>query len=147
LPAWDLQPKRRAMATVTREMLEAHPWPGEVDRDVLARCIQECVACAQSCTACADADLAEEDVAEMRRCIRLCLDCADICEATGRVLTRQTDYDVATSKAQLSSCIQACATCAEECERHAEHHEHCRICAEECRRCEEACSALLEAMK
>jgi hypothetical protein len=38
-------------------------------------------------------------------------------------------------------------TCAEECERHAEHHDHCRVCAEACRRCEEACSALLDAMK
>jgi hypothetical protein len=135
-----------ATATLTKEMLDAHPWPAKVDRDALARCIQECVACAQSCTACADASLAEEDFAEMRRSARLCLDCADICEATGRILTRQTDYDAGLSRSQLSVCLQECAACAEECERHAEHHEHCRICAEECRRCEEACSALLEAM-
>jgi hypothetical protein len=134
-------------ATLTREILDAHPQPTEVDRDLLARCIQECVARAQTCTACSDADVAEDDVANLRRCIRLCLDCADICEATGRMLTRQTDYDARLSKAQLTVCRQECASCAEECERHADHHEHCRICAEECRRCEEACSALLDAIE
>lgn len=86
-------------------------------------------------------------VAELRKCIRLNLDCADICDATGRVLTRQTQYDAPTSKAQLESCREACRTCAEECERHAEMHEHCRICAEACRRCEQACQELLSAMK
>jgi hypothetical protein len=31
----------------------------------------------------------------------------------------------------------------DECERHAEMHEHCRICAETCRRCAQACEALV----
>ena len=75
-------------------------------------CIEACVSCAQSCTACADADLAEDDVTEMRRCIRLCLDCADVCEATGRVLTRQTEFDAPTAKAQLQSCEAMCHACA-----------------------------------
>jgi hypothetical protein len=132
-----------ATATLAKEMLEAHPWPAQVDRDLLARCIEECVACAQSCTSCADASMAEEDFAEMRRSARLCLDCADICEATGRVLSRQTESDAGLQRSQVAVCIQQCAACAEECERHAEH-EHCRICAEECRRCAEACAALLE---
>jgi Domain of Unknown Function (DUF326) len=74
------------------------------------------------------------------------MDCADICNATGRVVTRQTEYEAPTTNAQLTSCQMACATCAEECERHAGHHEHCRICAESCRRCEQACTLLLEAM-
>ena len=82
----------------------------------------------------------------MRRCIRLCLDCADVCEATGRLLTRQTEYVAATARAQASSCRELCAACAEECGRHAHHHEHCRICAEECTRCEDACSAVLGAI-
>jgi hypothetical protein len=129
------------------QMLETHPWPGHVERETLARCIEECFACAQSCTSCADACLSEEGVAELRKCIRLNLDCADICETTGRVLTRQTEYDAPTSRAQLESCREACRTCAEECERHAETHEHCRVCAEECRRCEAACTELMSAMK
>ena len=133
--------------TQASALLEAHPRPGLVDRKLLVECIEACVSCAQSCTACADADLSEDDVTDMRRCIRLCLDCADICEATGRVLTRQTDYDATTSKAQLQSCEAICRACAEECEHHAERHEHCRICAEDCRTCELACQRLLEAMK
>jgi hypothetical protein len=135
-----------ATATLSKEMLEAHPWPAEIDRDVLARCIDECLACEMSCTACADASVAEEEVADLRRSIRLCLDCADTCEATARVITRQTEYVGATAKAQVSSCRDLCVLCAEECERHAEHHEHCRICAEQCRRCVDACSAVLDAI-
>jgi transcriptional regulator with GAF, ATPase, and Fis domain len=133
--------------THASEMLEAHPWPGNVDREALARCIEECVSCAQTCTSCADACLSEDSVAELRKCIRLDLDCADVCEATGRVLTRQTEYDAPTSKALLEACREACRTCAEECERHGQHHEHCRICGEACRRCEEACANLLSAME
>jgi hypothetical protein len=138
------------MAHATLEaktMLDTHPWPGHVDRDFLARCIEECFACSQTCTSCADACLSEETVAELRKCIRLNLDCADICDTTGRLLTRQTEYDAPTSKAQLQACREVCATCAQECERHAGMHEHCRICAEACRRCEKACDELLTAMK
>ena len=90
--------------------------------------------------------MAEDDVVEMRRSIRLCLDCADVCTATGRVLSRQTEYAAETARVQVRSCRELCAACAEECERHADHHEHCRICAEECRRCEETCDAVLDAI-
>ena len=106
----DLRPERRIMATATlsKEMLEAHPWQAQIDRDVLARCIDECLACEMSCTACADASVAEENVASLRRCIRLCLDCADTCDATARVIARQTEYVGAISKAQVSSCRELC---------------------------------------
>ena len=130
-----------------KPMLDTHPWPGHVDRDVLAGCIEACVECAQACVSCADACLSEDQVADLRKCIRLDLDCGDVCEATGRVLTRQTEYDAGVSRAQLTACREACATCAEECEGHAEHHEHCRLCGEACRRCEQACARLLEAMQ
>ena len=135
------------MSHHTKEMLDTHPRPGNVDRETLARCVEECFGCAASCTSCADACLSEDMVAELRKCIRLNLDCADICETTGRVLTRQTEYDAPTTRAQLESCREVCRTCAEECERHAEMHEHCRVCAEACRSCEQACEALLLAMK
>lgn len=135
-----------AMTEIAR-MLDAHPWPGHVDREALVRCIEECYACAEACTSCADACLSEKDmVFELRKCIRLNLDCADICETTGRVLIRQTEYDAPLTKSQLQACREACATCAEECERHG-NMEHCTICAEACRRCQEACDALLAAMK
>lgn len=129
------------------QMLETHPWPGDVRRDELAACIEECFTCSQTCTSCADACLSEEKVADLRKCIRLNLDCADICGVTGTVLTRQTEYDAPTSKAQLQACREICFTCAEECGRHAQMHEHCRICEQECRRCQESCDRLLAAMK
>jgi hypothetical protein len=135
-----------ATTTLSKEILETHPWPAQLDRDLAARCIDECLACLQTCTACADADLAEDDVAEMRRCIRLCLDCADACDATLRLLSRQTEYVASTARAQVAACLELCAICAGECERHADHHEHCRICGQSCRRCEEACSAVLDAI-
>jgi Domain of Unknown Function (DUF326) len=135
-----------ATAADASELLAAHPRPIEVDRETLARCITECYDCARSCTICADAGLAEEDVAGMRGCIRRCLDCADACIATGRMVSRQTEYEPATTRAGVESCRRSCSTCAEECERHAQHHEHCRLCAESCRRCEAACTALLDAI-
>lgn len=128
-----------------KQMLESHPWPGHIDRQVLADLIEAAAECAQTCTSCADACLSEEGVADLRKCIRIDLDCADVCAATTPVLTRETEYDAPLSKALVEACRQACATCAEECERHAEHHEHCRICAEACRRCEQACREFLEA--
>jgi hypothetical protein len=126
-----------------RDMLEAHPRSTVLDRDLLLRCIEECIDCAATCTSCADADLAEPDVAELVRCIRLCLDCADACEATGRILIRQTEPDLGVLRAEIEACAATCRACAEECEKHASHHKHCRICAEVCHRCERACEDLL----
>jgi Domain of Unknown Function (DUF326) len=123
------------------EILAAHPQAAP--SEALVRCIEECFACVVACTSCADADLAEEDVEDLRHCIRLCLDCADVCGATGQVLTRQTSPEPRLTRTLLEACLQACRLCAEECERHAAHHEHCRLCAETCRRCEQACADLL----
>jgi hypothetical protein len=126
-----------------REMLEAHPQPPGGDRDVIVRCIEACIDSAAACTSCADADLGESDLPELVRCIRLCLDCADICDATGRIVTRQTESEGSVVRATVEACVTICRACREECERHAEHHEHCRICAQSCGRCEQACNALL----
>jgi hypothetical protein len=86
-------------------------------------------------------------VADLVKCIRTCLDCADICTATLRVVSRQTEYDANITRPQLEACVAVCRSCGDECERHAEMHEHCRVCAEACRRCEQACNELLTAMK
>ena len=128
----------------TRELLDAGPGPGNLDRDELSAAIDACLDCAQACTACADADAAEEEVAELRTCIGLCSDCADVCGATARVLSRQTRYDEFLVQRLLQACVRACSSCADECERHAEHHAHCRICAESCRECERACQRILD---
>ena len=127
-----------------RELLAAGPTPESLDPDELSAAIDACLESAQACTACADADIAEEDVAELRTCIGLCLDCADVCGATSRVLSRQTRYDEFLVHRLLQACLRACSSCADECDRHADHHEHCRICAEVCRECETACRRLLD---
>jgi hypothetical protein len=133
--------------TVAAQMLATYPKDlGGVDRDALTACIEACVECAQACTACADACLSEDMVAELRTCIRTDLDCADVCEATGRVLSRHTGYDANLTRAVLEACAAACRACGDECSRHAEMHEHCRVCAEACRRCEQACRALIDAL-
>jgi hypothetical protein len=129
------------------EMLRLHPQPLDVDRGLLLRCIEECVDCAATCTSCADACLGEDDVPELVRCVRLNLDCADTCDATGRIVIRQTQPDLALTRAAIEACAIACRACAEECDQHAAHHEHCRVCAESCRRCEQACDDLLAAIR
>jgi hypothetical protein len=133
--------------TTALPMLETYPRDFNVDADVLARCIDQCYACAETCTLCADDCLSEPDVASLVKCIRLNLDCGDVCAATGRVVARQTEYDANVTRSLLEACVQVCRSCGDECERHADHHDHCRICAESCRRCEQACNELLSALQ
>lgn len=126
-----------------REMISAHPDVQGSTADALLKCIEECYACAQTCTSCADACLAEEMVADLRQCIRLDLDCASICAATGEMASRRTGSNEAVLAAAIKACAEACDRCGEECSKHAEMHEHCRICAESCRRCADACKEAL----
>ncbi|MDP8973903.1 MAG: four-helix bundle copper-binding protein [Actinomycetota bacterium] len=129
-----------------QRMLETSPSGDGVDAAALAECIEACFDCAQACTACADACLGEENVQNMVRCIRLDLDCAEVCDATGRTLSRQTAFEPEMARAILEACARACRLCGDECEQHAEHMEHCRVCAEACRRCEQACNNVLSAI-
>ena len=130
-----------------RQMLDTYPRDFNLDARVLATAIDALSDCAQACTACADDCLSEPTVAELTKCIRLNLDCADVCTATLRVASRQTEYDANVTRPLVEACVAACRSCGDECERHAEMHEHCRVCAEACRRCERACRDLLAAMK
>jgi Domain of Unknown Function (DUF326) len=109
---------------------------------------EACFDCAQSCSACADACLGEDAVSHLRRCITMCLNCSDVCATTGRIVSRQTDFEPAMARAALQACAEACRLCAEECEHHAREMsmEHCRVCAEACRRCERACNEALSAV-
>ncbi|MEU0670648.1 four-helix bundle copper-binding protein [Streptomyces lavendulocolor] len=131
------------MAAVVREMLNTYPADlGDVDREALAKCIEECMACAQSCTACADACLSEDKVGELTKCIRTNWDCADICTTTAAALSRHTGYDANITRAILQACATVCKACGDECAGHS-GMEHCQICADRCRRCEQACNELL----
>lgn len=131
------------MASTASAMLDTYPSEINLDRQLLADCIAACVECSQACTACADACLSEQMVADLTKCIRTNLDCADVCDVAWRVLSRHTGYDANITRAVLQACAQACNSCAEECFRHADMHEHCRVCAESCRRCQEACQRVL----
>lgn len=131
---------------VAKQMLDTYPRTFNVDAGLLARAIEALTECANTCTQCADACLAEEDVTSLVKCVRLNLDCADVCTATSRVISRQTEYDANLARAQLQACLVACRACGDECEEHAEHMEHCRVCAESCRRAEGAVRELLDAM-
>ena len=130
-----------------RRMLDTYPRTFNVDAGVLAAVIDALSDSAQACNADNAADLSEQNVTEMVKCIRLCLDCADVCTATVGVTSRQTDYDADVTRPLLEACVVTCNSCGNECERHAQIHEHCRVCAEACRRCEQACRELLDAMK
>ena len=56
-----------------RQTLDTYPRTLSVDADRLATTIDALSDCAQACTADTDADLGEDNLAEMVRCIRLCL--------------------------------------------------------------------------
>ena len=129
-----------------KQMLDTYPRDFNLDADLLVTAIDALSDCAQACTACADDCLSEQTVAELTKCIRLDLDCADICTATLRVASRQTEYDANVTRSLLEACVTVCRSCGDECERHAEMHEHCRVCAEACRRCEQASTQLLAAI-
>ena len=122
-----------------QQMISTHPHVRGNVNPSLIRCIEACFDCAQSCVACADACLGEQTVADLRQCIRLNQDCADICEATGRLGSRRTGSDERILKHLIELCAEVCRECGAECDRHAQHHEHCRICADACRACETAC--------
>jgi len=131
--------------TDTQEILETVPTGVPVSAADLARAIDACLRCVQSCTTCANADLFEEDVAEMRVCAALCINCADVCDATARLLSRPAQWDPYVVKRLLQACVRSCENSAEECHKHAHHHRHCAICEQVCRACIQACVALLDA--
>jgi hypothetical protein len=149
IATWTPRPSLKEVAAMSyaRQMLDTYPRDFNLDARVLATAIDALSDCAQACTACADDCLSEPTVAELAKCIRLNLECADVCTATLRVASRQTEYDAKVTRPLVEACVAACRSCGDECERHAEMHEHCRVCAEACRRCERACRDLLAAMK
>jgi len=130
-----------------RQLLDTYPASAGADAGVLAATIDALSDCAQACTADVDADLSEQNVAEMVTCIRLCLDCTDVCTATVGIISRPAGYDASVTRPLLEACVASCKSCGDECERHARMHGHCRVCAEACRRGEQACREFLAALK
>jgi len=128
----------------TKEILDAVRTRASLATADVATAIDACLRCVQTCTTCANADLAEEDVDELRVCAARCLNCADVCDATARLLSRPAYSDKLTILRLLEACVRACENSAEECARHARHHRHCAICEQVCRACIQACAALLD---
>jgi hypothetical protein len=141
------RPGREGAVSYAGQMLDTYPRDVNVDVRVLTTTMDALIECAQACNADTDADLSEQNLAELVRCIRLCMDCADVCTATVRVASRQTEYDAGVTRPLLEACAAICRSCGDECQRHAQRHDHCRVCAEACRRCERACRDLLAAMR
>src|SRR4051812_12494387 len=129
------------------QMIATHPDVQGSANEALLRCIEQCYSCAQTCTSCADACLAEEMVAQLRQCIRLNLDCADICATTATLGNRRTGSDEEVIRKLLDACITVCRLCGAECQKHADRHEHCRICAASCRQCQAACESALRSIQ
>lgn len=129
-----------------RQMFQTHPAPASDAGEEAFALVRAAAECTYTCTTCADACLEEDDPSDLRACIRLNLDCAGICSETARLIARPGAQDRTVLQAQLEACIVACRACAEECERHADHHEHCRICAESCRECADACERMTGAL-
>ena len=125
------------------EIIATHPDVKGGTNDALVSCIESCYDCAQACVACADACLAEPMVRQLAQCIRLNFDCADICSAAGSIASRRTGSNEQVIQSVLEACALACRVCQEECARHAEEHEHCRICAAACQDCASACQSAL----
>jgi hypothetical protein len=118
-----------------------------VDPNTIASSIDALSDCANACMLDVDADLGVADVKEMVKCIRLCQNCADVCVATARVLSRPAEYQSQVTMPLLEACVAICAACGDECERHAQLHDHCRLCAQACRFCEGICRQMFAALK
>jgi hypothetical protein len=130
-----------------KQMLETYRHPFTADAEALAAAIDALADCAQACTADADANLSEQNVAEMVQCIRLCLDCGDICTATVAVASRPARHDKRVIEPLLNACASICKSCGDECARHAQMHPHCGVCQGACTRGEQACRDLLDAIR
>ena len=131
----------------TQDILKSHPRKPNLETRDVTNCIEACRECLVVCTSCADACLGEQNIQMLVGCIRLDLDCADVCETTAKILIRQTETNMQLLRSQLETTVTASRLCAEECEKHAEMHQHCRICASACRNCEQMCRQLLSGLK
>ena len=129
-----------------KQILDTYEHALDVDSGVLAATIEALGDCAQACNTDADADLGEQNLAEMVRCIRLCLNCADICAATAAVTSRAAAAEVGVIEPLLAACAAICKSCGDECARHAQMHPHCAVCEGACRRAEQSCKDLLDAI-
>jgi len=128
------------------QILDTYTLDPRLDRGILGETIDALNDCIQACIVDTDADLSEPDLADMVKCVRLCLHCTEVCTATAAVLSRPAEFDTLVVKPLVESCIAICRSCGDECGRHAQMHDHCRVCEKACRQCEQACRKFLGAI-
>ncbi|MFF4350213.1 hypothetical protein [Streptomyces sp. NPDC001530] len=131
----------------TRELIDSVATSSPLGHEVLAKAVDVLAECEEAVTACATGMLAEKDTDDLRTAISQDLDCADVTAVTRRFLTRGSSHDPALITAQLEACLIACQRSHDLCAQHAQHHEHCRICAEATGRAADACREILAAVR
>jgi hypothetical protein len=115
-----------------------------LDMDRMQECIEACSAAAQAATMCADACAGMGG--EMARCSAMCANTADMATTMMRAMLRPNGYDMTSMQGMLQGCMAMGMACAEECRRHADMHDHCRICAAACDQMVEACRNMMSGM-
>lgn len=113
-----------------------------VDMATMQECIEACSACEQACTMCSDASMGME----MARCSSMSGSCADVCNTMMRMMMRPAGFDMATMMAMLEATVTSARACADECGKHADMHEHCKMCAQACMDCAAACEKMMTAL-
>ncbi|WP_435225608.1 hypothetical protein [Streptomyces sp. Tue6028] len=131
----------------TRELIDSVTTSSPLNHEILAKALDVLAECEEAVTACATGMLAEKDADDLRTAINQDLDCADVTTATRRVLTRGSSHDPALLSAQVEACLIACQRSHDQCAQHAQHHDHCRICAEATSRAADACREVLAAVR
>jgi len=124
-----------------QNMVANHP-QGKEDQAIL-KALSKTILCSTTCMTCADACLSEPSDMDLSQCIRLNLDCASVCESMFHLLSRPATARSVYFNEMVQACVSVCDACARECAKHADAHEHCRICAETCRECVQACQDII----
>jgi len=131
----------------TRELFDSLGIRSRLPSELLASATVALAASEQATTVCATGMLSAKDAEELRTAISRDLDCADVTAVTRRILARDMDTDSALLTAQIEACIIACQHSNEECSRHADHHDHCRLCAQATAEAVDACREILQTLQ
>ncbi|MTE15342.1 hypothetical protein [Nocardia aurantiaca] len=127
----------------TQELFASLKVESNLDRAELAAGVDILLECEEAVTACAAGMLSEPNAAPLISAVVADLDCADVVATTRRLLTRHAGPDTSLLSAALETCLLACERSSRLCGEHADHHEHCRMCAQATTRCAEMSRALL----
>ena len=115
--------------------------------ELLASVTVALAASEEATTVCATGMRSAKDAEELRTAISRDLDCADVTAVTRRILARDTGTGRVLLTAQVEACIIACQESNEECSRHADHHDHCRLCSQATAEALNVCRELLQTLQ